>query len=125
MPKARSLGVAASILALNLPDGLVKASRVVAGDRSVRMSSVRRWRVGDRVGEREDALVCFRGVSWGTDEASIMLECLRRWERVGDVWVGVGTLLYSGKHFLAFFMPPRIAFHANAHANVTATEGSR
>ena len=38
-PKARSLGVAASMLAFNLPDGLVNASRVVAGDRSERMSS--------------------------------------------------------------------------------------
>lgn len=102
----------------------MKASRVVAGDRSVRMSSVRRWRVGDRVGEREEALVCFRGVSWGTDEASILLECLRGWERVGDAWEGVGTL-YRQMHFLAFFMPPRIAFHANANANVTDYEGSR
>lgn len=38
-PKALSLGVAASMLALSLPDGLVKASRVVAGERSERMSS--------------------------------------------------------------------------------------
>ena len=42
MPNARSLGVAASTLALNLPDREVNASRVVVGDRSERMSSVMR-----------------------------------------------------------------------------------
>jgi hypothetical protein len=73
MPKARSLGVAASTLAFSFPDGLVKASRVVAGERSARISSVRRWRVGDRVGEREEARVFFRGVSSGTDDGSIVL----------------------------------------------------
>jgi len=53
MPNARSLGVAASTLALSLPDGFVKASRVVVGDRSDRISSVIRCRVGDRVGDRD------------------------------------------------------------------------
>lgn len=43
-PNARSLGVAASTLARSLPEGEVevKASRVVVGERSERISSVMR-----------------------------------------------------------------------------------
>jgi hypothetical protein len=51
-PNVRSFAVAASILAFNLPDGFVKASRVVAGERSARRSSPGRCRVGDREGVR-------------------------------------------------------------------------
>lgn len=51
MPNARSDGEAASMLARSLPEGLVKASRVEAGDRSERMLSVNRSRVGEREGE--------------------------------------------------------------------------
>ncbi len=54
MPKARSVGLAVSILALRAPDADVNASRVVAGERSASMSSIRRGRVGDR----EFVLVC-------------------------------------------------------------------
>ena len=61
IPNALSLGVAASMLAFNLPDGFVKASRVVAGERSDRMSSVMRVRVGDREGVRVCALGASRG----------------------------------------------------------------
>jgi hypothetical protein len=53
MPNARSLGVAASMLAFNLPEGDVNSSRVEAGDRSDRISSVKLRRVGDREGVRE------------------------------------------------------------------------
>jgi hypothetical protein len=55
-PNDLSLTVAASILALNLPDGFVKASRVVAGERSARRSSPARCLVGDREGARVCAL---------------------------------------------------------------------
>ena len=51
-PKARSDGVATSMLVFNLPEGLLKASRVVAGVKSDKMSSARRCRVGDREGVR-------------------------------------------------------------------------
>jgi hypothetical protein len=51
-PNARSEGVAASMLAFNLPDGLVNASRVVAGERSDNISSFSLGRVGDREGVR-------------------------------------------------------------------------
>jgi hypothetical protein len=51
-PKACSEGVAYSMLALNLPDGFLKASRVVEGVRSERISSASRCRVGGREGVR-------------------------------------------------------------------------
>jgi hypothetical protein len=51
-PNARSEGVASSMLVFNLPEGLLKASSVVAGVRSDRMSSASRWCVGDREGVR-------------------------------------------------------------------------
>ena len=47
MPKARCVGLAASMLALSVPDTDVNASRVVAGERSDSISSMRRGRVGD------------------------------------------------------------------------------
>jgi hypothetical protein len=72
MPKARSLGVAASILAFSLPEGLVNASRVVAGERSDRISSVRRGRAGDLVGDREADRMCVRGMRLGRLEGSIV-----------------------------------------------------
>jgi len=53
MPKARSTGVAASMLARSLPEGDVKASRVVVGDRSASRSSGIRCPTGDRRGEEE------------------------------------------------------------------------
>jgi len=57
IPKARCVGLAASMLARRAPDDDVKASNVVAGERSARTSSVNRGRVGDR----EDDLECPRG----------------------------------------------------------------
>lgn len=62
MPKARSLVVAASTLARNLPEGDVNASRVVVGERSDKMSSSMRCRVGDR---EEVRLWALRGWRWG------------------------------------------------------------
>jgi hypothetical protein len=59
MPNARSDSEAASMLARSLPEGLVKASKVVEGERSARMSSVSRSRVGEREG------VCAPGLSRG------------------------------------------------------------
>jgi len=47
------------MLARSLPEGLVKASNVVEGERSARMSSVSRSRVG------EWEWVCSPGLSWG------------------------------------------------------------
>lgn len=51
-PNACSDGVAFSMLALKRPEGFLKASRVVAGVRSARISSTGRCRVGDREGVR-------------------------------------------------------------------------
>jgi hypothetical protein len=51
-PNACLEGVASSMLALNRPDGFLKASRVVVGVRSESMSSASRCRVGDREGVR-------------------------------------------------------------------------
>lgn len=62
MPNAREDSEAASMLARSLPEGLVKASRVVEGERSARMSSVF---MRSRVGEREAVRLWDRGGSLG------------------------------------------------------------
>jgi len=51
-PNACSEGVASSMLALSRPEGFLKASRVVDGLKSERISSTCRWRAGDREGVR-------------------------------------------------------------------------
>jgi len=65
-PNACFDGVASSMLALKRPDGFLKASRVVEGVRSERISSASRCRVGDREGVR----VCRVGgaIRWRTGE---------------------------------------------------------
>lgn len=91
MPKARCVGVAASILARRAPEAFVKASRVVAGERSERMSSVIRERVGDREGERE----CVRGGNLGMEGESSVAACTSM--VVSVIWVcGLGPwMLYD------------------------------
>lgn len=63
MPNARSDWEAASMLSRSLPEGLVKASKVVEGVRSVRMSSVTCSRMEGREEGREG--VCIPGFSRG------------------------------------------------------------
>lgn len=74
VPNALSLGVAASMLAFNLPEGFVNTSRVVVGDRSDRISSVMRVRVGDREGVRVCAPETSRGAVEERSGGSMVIE---------------------------------------------------
>jgi hypothetical protein len=62
MPKSRCSGPAACKLVSSVPDAEVKSSSVWLGERSARMSSVSRGRVGERE-EREGDREPSRGVN--------------------------------------------------------------